>query len=120
MTKSYVLSVVLYFTLSLVNTSHAALIDFETVPGGAPSDQLAISSQYQANYGVTFSLQGGGTPYLEKTGASDSGHGFCNEGPDTFDTEAAGHAGELGNYFLRFGTTTFSNTPGPILIMRLR
>jgi hypothetical protein len=93
------------------------VIDFETVPGGAPADQLAISTQYQASFGVTFSLQDGGTPFLEKTGASDSGHGFWNEGPDTFDTEAAVHAGELGNYFLRFGTTTLFNAPGPILII---
>lgn len=117
MQKSYLLSILLFATLGISRTSYALLIDFETVPGGSPSDQLAISAQYQANYGVNFSLQGGGTPFLEKTGAGDIGHGFWNEGPDTFDTEAAGFAGQLGNYFLRFGTTTFSNAPGPVLII---
>lgn len=107
----------LYFTLGISGTSYAALIDFETVPGGAPADKLAISTQYQADFGVTFSLQGGGTPFLEKTGGADSGHGFWNEGPDIFDTEAVGYEGGLGDYFLRFGTTTFSDTPGPILII---
>ena len=105
--------------LSLFNASHASLIDFETVPGSVPADQLAISTQYLADYGVTFSLGGGftGTPFLEKTGAGDAGHGFYNAATDTFDTEVVGYEGGLGNYFLRFGTTTFSDTPGPILII---
>ena len=95
----------LFFSSSLVNTCQASLIDFETVPGGTPADQLAISTQYQAAYGVTFSLQDGGTPYLEQTGTGDSGQGFWNAYLGTYDTESAGYEGQLGNYFLRFGTT---------------
>jgi len=120
MNKSYLLSFWLYFILSLSSTSNAAVIDFETVPGGTPSDQLAISTQYQASYGVTFSIERGGTditPYLEQAGASDAGHGFWNAAANTYDTEAVGYEGELGNYFLRFGRDTFSDTPGPILII---
>lgn len=112
------MKILISITISLFAFNvNAALIDFETVPGGTPSDQLAISTQYQANYGVTFSLQGGGTPYLEQTGTGDSGHGFWNAAAATYDTEAVGYEGGLGNYFLRFGTTTFSNAPGPILII---
>ncbi len=120
MSKSYRLEFSLCFILCLSNASNASVIDFETVPGGTPSDQLAISTQYRAIYGVTFSLERGGTdttPYLEQTGTSDAGHGFWNAAANTFDTEATGYEGELGNYFLRFGTSTFSDTPGPILII---
>lgn len=120
MNKSFLSSFCLYFISSLFNTSNASIIDFETVPGGTPSDQLAISTQYQAFYGVTFSLERGGTdttPYLEQTGTSDAGHGFWNAAANTYDTEAVGYEGELGDYFLRFGTSTFSDTPGPILII---
>ena len=117
MNKSYLSSLLLYLVPSLFSPANAAVIDFETVPGGTPSDQLAISTQYQADYGVTFLLQGGGTPFLEKTGAGDSGHGFWNAAAQTFDTEAAEHAGGLGDYFLRFGTTTFSTAPGPVLVI---
>lgn len=112
------MKILISITMSLFAFNvNAALIDFETVPSGTPSDQLAISTQYQAAYGVTFSLEGGGTPYLEQTGTSDSGHGFWNAAASTYDTEAIGFEGGLGNYFLRFGTTTFSTAPGPILII---
>ncbi len=117
MKKLYALGLLLGFVLSFFKAANASVIDFETVPGGAPSDQHAISTQYQADYGVTFSLEGGGTPYLEQTGASDSGHGFWNAEVSSYDIEASGYEGGLGNYFLRFGTTTFSNAPGPILII---
>jgi hypothetical protein len=93
------------------------VIDFEVVPGGAPADQLAIDSQYLADFGVSFSLEAGGTPFLEAVGTSDSGHGFWNAAFSTYDIEATGFAGQLGDYFLRFGTTTFSPTPGPVLVI---
>lgn len=117
MNKSHLIGFCLYFISSLLNTGHATLIDFETVPGGVPSDKLAVSTQYQSIFGVSFSLQGGGTPYLEQTGTSDTGHGFWNAVAMTYDTEAVGYEGGLGGYFLRFGTTTFSDAPGPILII---
>jgi hypothetical protein len=92
-----------------------ATIDFENVPGGTPADQLAISTQYLADHGVSFSLEGGGTPYLEASGAADAGHGFYNWDFGSYDIESTGYTGGLGGYFLRFGTTTFSPTPGPVL-----
>jgi hypothetical protein len=94
-----------------------SVVDFETVPGGAPADQLAISTQYLAEFGVTFSLEGGGTPYLERTGAGDPGHGFYNADFAAFDVESTTYAGQLGDYFLRFGTSTFFTAPGPVLVI---
>jgi hypothetical protein len=44
-------------------------IDFETIPGGAPSDGLTIDSQFLETLGVTFSLENGGAPVLAEVGA---------------------------------------------------
>lgn len=117
MIKKVILGFGFFLGAGVFNPGLAAIIDFETVPGGTPSDQLAISNQYFADFGVTFSLEGGGTPFLEKTGAADSGHGFWNAAKSDYDIEAAGYEGRLGDYFLRFGTGTFSSAPGPVLII---
>lgn len=95
--------------------AHAGIIDFETVPGGTPSDQLAITSQYQSAFGVTFGLSPGGSPTLEKTGDSDVGNGFRNDQLGLFDKAAAGYESVLGNCFLRMGTTELASSPVPIL-----
>ena len=104
------------FILCFVNPANATLIDFETVPGDTPSDQLAISTQYLATDGITFSLSDGDTPFLEKTG-SDSGVGFINDQMGWEDIEATSHNGELGNYFLRFEKTSFASEPVPVLMI---
>lgn len=118
MNKSRLLdSVYTCFILCLVNPAYASLIDFETVPGGIPSDQLGISTQYLATYGVTFSLSDGGIPFLEKAG-SDSGEGYVNDQRGGYDIEAIGHDGELGNYFLRVGTAHLASAPISDLIIR--
>jgi len=46
----------------------AVLIDFESIPGGTPAEGLVVSNQYQAAYGVTFSLESGGLPQLARAG----------------------------------------------------
>lgn len=47
----------------------AQVIDFETVPVvGTPTEGLAISNQYQATAGVTFSLASGGSPVIAQVG----------------------------------------------------
>jgi hypothetical protein len=116
MKRSYLLgSVRTFLILCSFNTANAMVIDFETVPGSTPSDQLAISNQYQADYGVTFSLSNSGTPHLEKTGGDDPGTGF--EGSSGLDTEDAEFAGLLGNYFLRLGTDALQSAPAPTLII---
>ncbi|MDP2644744.1 MAG: PEP-CTERM sorting domain-containing protein [Desulfobacterales bacterium] len=96
----------------------AAFIDFETVPGGWPSDKLAITGQYEATHGVTFSLSNrGGNPYLEKTGDADSGTGFLNDALSQYDVAAPGYEPLLGDYFLRLGTGGLLSVPVPRLII---
>ena len=108
----------LFVTFAL-GSANAAVIDFETVPLGTPSDQLAISTQYQADFGVTFSLSDGGTPFLERTRntSGDSGTGFQRNVGGGFDRERAGFEGQLGDYFLRLGTGGLESVPVPVLII---
>jgi hypothetical protein len=100
----------------------ALTIDFETVPGGTPSDQLAISNQYEPAFGVTFGVDSDDdgvvdtTPFLEQIDNSDAGIGFWNDTRNGADLAAVGFEAELGYYFLRFGTTTFA-TPDTSLII---
>lgn len=116
------LAFVTIFMFSLTFNASAGLIDFETVPGGSPADALAISNQYQALHGVTFSWTGGTTttPYLEQTGGSDPNKGFVNNGDNGNagdDIEASGFEGQLGGYFLRLGN---GGLPGAAQVGSLR
>ena len=54
MTKSSFWVPSLYAVFGLFDTGNVALINFETVPGSSPTDYPAISTQDQADYGVTF------------------------------------------------------------------
>jgi hypothetical protein len=103
------------------SSAGAALIDFETVPGGTPADQLAISNQYEASEGVTFSLSVAGTPFLEASGSDDGTTGFIRNFPEETadaDVEREGYTGlGLGGFFLRFGIDTFFAVPVPKLII---
>lgn len=108
------------FLLVLASSAAVAapgLIDFETVPGMAPADQLPIASQYQSPFGVTFSLSTGGTPFLERAGAGDAGHGFLNNGLGVFDAAATGFASQLQSYYLRIGTGTLQVGTMPQLVI---
>lgn len=110
--------------LLLSTSAQAQLIDFETVPGGSPADQLAISDQYESGFGVTFGLDDdgngeadpGATPFLELVGGADAGIGFANHqvGNDQAD---AGFESLLGSYFLRFGTGDTSSGSSSLLIV---
>ena len=45
------------------------VVDFEHIPGlGLPVDGMAISNQFLADFGITFSFEGGGYPVLAKVG----------------------------------------------------
>jgi hypothetical protein len=44
------------------------IIDFETLPGGAPSEGAPISTQYGATFHVSFTLENGTQPILAKVG----------------------------------------------------
>jgi hypothetical protein len=107
----------LFACLTASFCANAAVIDFETIPGGIPQDKLAISTQFVDLYGVEFSLLGGGTPYLEKVGGGDSGNGFFNQGKGEYDVAANGFSDRLGDYFLRFGTGGLPYVPGPTLLV---
>lgn len=86
----------------------ADIIDFETLPGGVPSDDLSISTQYLADFGVTFGLDTNGDgfadpgqyPIMEAQGA-DGVDGFINDTLGIRDTAAPGFEGDLGHFFLR-------------------
>jgi hypothetical protein len=106
--------------------SAAQTIDFETVPGGTPSDQLAINTQYASTFGVTFELDvdgdgaadPGSFPRLEAVGSADSGSGFQTAtAGGQFDIASPGFETRLGNFFLRYGTAFASPIPAPSLII---
>ncbi len=51
------------------NLSMGQVIDFETFPDGTiPSDGQVISDQYEAVFGITFSLEDGTSPVIAKAG----------------------------------------------------
>jgi hypothetical protein len=93
----------------------AQTIDFETVPGGLPADQLAITGQYRASYGVTFSLSDGSAPVLEELRGFDPGYGFSVG--VLRDVAAPGYESQLGHYFLRIGSGDAASAPLPDLLV---
>ncbi len=120
--KAIMHSTVLLSIVLLVSASRAfgagGTINFETVPGSASADQLAIASQYQGLFGVTFSLSTGGTPFLEAVGSADVGNGFVNDNLGGLpDVAATGYTNQLKNFFLRLGTTTLESLPVPRLVI---
>lgn len=78
--------------------AQAGFIDFETVPGSGPSDQLPIDTQFQSLYGVTFSLVGGGAPLLATPGDPRTAFGRGPIGGEIPDSPSPGQ--NLGSYFL--------------------
>ncbi len=50
----------------LAQTSNT--VTFETIPGGTPTDGLPINTQFLADFGIAFSLEGGGSPVLAQVG----------------------------------------------------
>jgi hypothetical protein len=108
--------------LLVVATVQAKVIDFESIPGAAPSDKLAITDQYRAEFGVTFSLSNtgtpnGATPFLEASGQVDTGHAFINRGLNLNDTADPGFEQQLGGYFLRIGMGTGVSGVPPNLVI---
>jgi hypothetical protein len=76
--------------------AEALFIDFETIPGEPAVEGIAISNQFQATYGVSFALEGGGFPLLAQASAPMTAFG----GPpnNTPDTAVAGQ--NAGSFFL--------------------
>lgn len=94
-----ILSTFLFTTcLALASPVRAGSIDFESVPGGSPSELLAIGDQYLASQGISFSLEGGGLPVLAELGGPARAFvgppaGTQADGPDPSETG-------LGSFFL--------------------
>ncbi|MFG0274938.1 MAG: hypothetical protein ACF8QF_07770 [Phycisphaerales bacterium] len=75
--------------LSVCAGAPGQTIDFETLPGGAPTvDQQEISTEYEANFGVSFALISRttglpiGLPRIAKVGTPQTAFASCN-GADT-------------------------------------
>ena len=86
------------------------IVDFETLPGGIPIDNLPISDQYEPEFGIRFRLDIDGDglpdpdpfPFLEQQGGDDnSPHGFTSDLLGLADTAASGYEDTLGQFFLR-------------------
>ena len=104
------LSIVAAFSVvSLASQAEAVVIDFETVPGAVPSEGLAISNQFAATAGVTFSLANGNTPVLAEVGAPRTA--FDGVGPDG---PAAGE--NIGQFFLTDDGLTSGVTTSPLIV----
>jgi hypothetical protein len=105
-------SIIAVFVVSvLARPCSAALIDFESIPGvGAPTAGLAISNQFLATAGVSFSLEGGGNPVIARVGNPRTAfQGFGGAG----DTPAPGQ--EIGTYFLTDDGVLGGNVVQPLI-----
>jgi len=87
--------------------AQATLIDFETIPGGTPSEGLVISDQFLATAGVSFALEGGGFPVLAEVGSPTTAF-------QPSDTPAAGQG--TGSFFLT-DTGSLGGTNPPAVII---
>jgi hypothetical protein len=97
----------------VVANLQAAVVDFETTPGGGtPTDNEILSSPYNISGGGTvrffFDKNGNdeydagvdGLPAFEQIG-NDSVNGFLNASLNQFDAASAGYVAQLGNFFIR-------------------
>jgi hypothetical protein len=100
--------------LLLAGTAGAVPIDFETIPGGAPSEGLVISNQFQATLGVTFELEGGGHPTLSQVGGAMTA--FGGSAANDPDQPSAAAAAMVGQFFLT--DDGIVGAPPPALIIR--
>ena len=91
---------ILLVALLLAGTPRASglVINFEVIPGGAPSDGLSISDQFAASDGVTFELTNGAAPVLIKTGDQTGPIGFIYQKEHLANTPAPGT--DIGSYYL--------------------
>ncbi|MEM8837549.1 MAG: VPLPA-CTERM sorting domain-containing protein [Pseudomonadota bacterium] len=90
---------------------NAITIDFESIPGSMPMEGLAISNQFEATAGVTFSLSDGTSPVLADVGGARTAFQGPGNGNDNV---VAGE--DVGNFFLTDDGLT-SGTATPTLIV---
>lgn len=93
-------------------SAHASfIVDFETVPGGSPSEGLAINTQYAASTGMSFSLLGGGSPILAEVGAPRTAF----QGPGVGDDNMAPGQG-TGSFFLTTASALTQTIPATLAV----
>ena len=69
-------------SICLTSFVYGGTVDFESIPGGTPTEGLEISTQYLEAEGISFSLEGGGFPRIAKVGSPATA--FASElGDDT-------------------------------------
>lgn len=100
----------LAFALSSSRPASAQFVDFESIPGGAPSDGLAISAQFSETHGITFSLEGGGAPILASVGQPQTAF----QGYDSLPDQPAPGT-NAGQFFLT-DDGIVAGPPAPLLI----
>jgi len=97
--------------LASATFANSGTIDFETIPGVAPFEGLLINTQFLASDGVTFSLEGGGSPVLAEVGRPRTAFlGFGNVG----DTPAPGQG--VGQFFLTDDGLTSGTAPVALIV----
>ena len=102
-------------TISATTSASAQAIDFETLPDGSPViDEMFISDQFEADFGVRFDLVDPvtllpvGSPQIAQVGAPQTAFNGC--GPDTpLDDQ------QIGSFFLT-DDTSVSNVAGTLLL----
>jgi hypothetical protein len=118
----------LFTTVSLARLSTAAVIDFESKPGGGPTlpadDDQPIVGAYSITGGGTVQfffdrdgdneLTAGDDPGIFERINQDGNDGFVNTGLGTNDVAAPGFAAQLGQWFLR-GVTPGA-VPPPFIV----
>jgi len=100
-------SLFLVFTSVLPLNAKAGLINFESIPGGIPTDGLAVNTQFLATDGVTFALENGTDPVLAQVGAPATGFG-----PN--DTIVSGPS--IGSFFLTDDGQLSGLTSSPLIV----
>ena len=101
-------------SLCVQSIASAAVIDFETIPGGTPSEGLVISNQFQATEGVIFRLEDGTSPVLAEVGSPLTA--FTGPPNNTGnDTPASGQ--NIGRFFLTDDGVLSSSLVSPALIV---
>lgn len=98
---------------SFASGAQAVTIDFETIPGGVPSEGLVVSDQFQDTLGVRFELEGGGFPILARVGTPMTafGGGATNE----HDEPTAAAAPMVSQYFLT-DDGAVAAPPAPLIV----
>lgn len=96
--------------LAAASTASASVINFETIPGGAPHNKLQITNQFEATHGIRFSVSDG-TPFELGMYGDPEGDGWID---DHGNRNVLHPDFEFGDYFARYAN---AQVPGRYLII---